>query len=316
MTNEEFLKKAQSVHKGKFIYEKTNVDKRDEKGRVIITCHIHGDFLQQVNSHLQGQGCPLCSHRSKKYTVDEIKNKITEKYGDKYDVSLIKEYKSNVQKLPLICKEHGYFEANWNDLSHNHGCQICGRIRNYDSLRKTTEQFCKESKKIHGDKYDLSSVKYVNAFTHITLKCNTCGNIFEITPHDHLKGRGCPNCNESHLENEVRVMLKQHNIKYIDRCNKKTFEWLNRQHLDFYLPEFNVCIECQGLQHFESIKFFGGDEKLKIREKRDENKKKLCEEHGIKILYFTHENYQTFLGEKIIKNKDSLLNEILSNSKK
>ena len=46
MEKNEFVKKARLVHGEKFIYDKTDLNNRDSKGRVIITCPIHGDFLQ------------------------------------------------------------------------------------------------------------------------------------------------------------------------------------------------------------------------------------------------------------------------------
>ena len=58
--------------------------------------------------------------------------------------------------------------------------------------------------------------------------------------------------------------------------------------LDFYLPEYKVAIECHGLQHFKPIDVFGGDEFFKLTQKRDIEKKRLCEEHGIQILYFSN----------------------------
>lgn len=42
----------------------------------------------------------------------------------------------------------------------------------------------------------------------------------------------------------------------------------------------------------------------------DSNKNKLCKEHNVKILYYTHENYDSFLGEQLIKDTDKLLEEI------
>ena len=39
--------------------------------------------------------------------------------------------------------------------------------------------------------------------------------------------------------------------------HRKHFEWLGQQHLDFYLPEFNIAIECQGEQHYEPVDFAG-----------------------------------------------------------
>ena len=307
LTLKEFKERACLTHKGKYIYDKTDLDNRDEKGRVIITCPIHGDFPQAPKNHLHGQGCPNCSHKSTKYTVEEIKEKIINKYNGKYNVSLIKNYERNTQRLPLICDEHGYFEATWNDLSHNHGCQKCGRIKNYEPLRKTTENFIKESVDIHGDRYDYSLVDYKRAFDNVTLKCNKCGHIFPITPHDHLKGKGCPRCKESHLENEIRLLLERKNVEYLGR---KRFNWLGQQHLDFYIPKYNVAIECQGKQHFEVIEHFGGKDGFNKRLLLDKNKKELCEEHNIKLLYFTHEDYDTFIGEKLIKTTDDLLKRI------
>ena len=80
--------------------------------------------------------------------------------------------------------------------------------------------------------------------------------------------------------------------------------------LDFYLPEYNVAVECQGIQHFDIVKNWGGNKKLKRQKELDKNKKELCEEHGIKILYFTHEDYKLFLGELLIKSTNELLRKI------
>lgn len=61
--------------------------------------------------------------------------------------------------------------------------------------------------------------------------------------------------------------------------------WLiynSNQHVDFYLPKHNIVIECQGIQHFESVKFFGGEENFNETVLRDKNKLSLCTENGIK----------------------------------
>ena len=310
ITTEEFKNRVVLVHKGKYTYDKTDLEHRDDKGKVIITCPIHGDFLQTPKNHLHGQGCPLCNHRSIKYTVNEIKEKILNKYGDNYDVSLIKEYNCNTQKLPLLCKEHGYFEATWNDLDHNHGCQICGKIKNHNSTRKSSEKFIEESKIIHGDKYDYSLVNYKSAHSHITLICKKCGKIFKITPHEHLRGKGCPRCNESIIENEVRMFLDNNNIRYIERCRNNILPWIGRQHLDFYLPDYKIAIECQGEQHFEPIGYFGGEAGFIKRQELDIKKKELCENNGTLLLYYSKNKSKKMLGNKIYHSFNELMNAI------
>ena len=86
---------------------------------------------------------------------------------------------------------------------------------------------------------------------------------------------------------------------------------MGNQSLDFYIPEYNVAIECQGEQHFNEIKHFGGINKFKKTQLRDKKKKQLCEENGIKLLYYTNiEGFTEFLGEELIKDEEKLLEKI------
>ena len=75
----------------------------------------------------------------------------------------------------------------------------------------------------------------------------------------------------------------------IENVQQKTFPWLKYRsnlHIDFYLPEYNLGIECQGYQHFFPVKYFGGDEIFQKIQIRDDLKWKLCNEHNIKIVYY------------------------------
>lgn len=67
---------------------------------------------------------------------------------------------------------------------------------------------------------------------------------------------------------------------------QKKFEWLCRQSLDFYLPDYNIAIECQGNQHFEPIEHFGGKQMLLYFKDRDYRKYTLCKTNCIIILYY------------------------------
>ena len=156
------------------------------------------------------------------------------------------------------------------------------------------EQFIEKAKKIHGNKYDYSKVEYVNNHTKVCIICPEHGEFWQL-PSKHLSKHGCQLCNESHLEKTIRVLLDENNIKYIYQANKKNFTWLNKQSLDFYLPDYNVAIECQGEQHYKPVDFgFNNQNKaeinfLKILE-NDLKKKKLCYKHNIKLFYFTNES--------------------------
>lgn len=86
---------------------------------------------------------------------------------------------------------------------------------------------------------------------------------------------------KSYLENDVMLMLRSRGILY---KREQMFPWMGRKRLDFYLPELNVAIECQGVQHF--YKYGTNDKDFENRKKRDEDKYNECKNNGIKLLYF------------------------------
>ena len=103
-------------------------------------------------------------------------------------------------------------------------------------------------------------------------------------------------------------MLIEYNIKYE---KQKRFKWLGKQSLDFYLPEYNIAVECQGIQHFKPVEYFGGDEEFLKQIKRDNLKKVKCIKNNINILYYSDKNY----NKEIINNKEKILKNILKYKK-
>ena len=115
-------------------------------------------------------------------------------WGDRFDYSLIEEYKNGNQKLPIRCKKHDYvfYQRGSNHLTGFCGCDRCANESRLAKKRDTKEEFIAKAEKVHGKgKYDYSLVNYVNNTTKVKIKCNNCGRIFEQTPAGHLSGRGC-----------------------------------------------------------------------------------------------------------------------------
>ena len=174
----------------------------------------------------------------------------------------------------------------------------------------TTEEFIKKAKEIHGDKYDYSKVEYKTMHTKVCIICPEHGEFWQ-TPFKHIKEKqGCPSCKESHLEEEVRVILSENNINFVyDKAN----EYIGKQRFDFYLPDYNIAIECQGIQHFKPSSFSNKIDGKKYYEKikkMDKQKYNNANINNIKILYYSNLGYNIFLGEKILKNKTDLLSAI------
>ena len=209
-------------------------------------------------------------------------------HGDKYDYS-ITEYINCRTKIKFICPHHGIVEQ----FPNNHikyGCRFCSYKKVSDTQRKTFEAFLEQANKIHGNKYDYSKADYINSSTKICIICPEHGEFWQ-TPSKHLYRQGCPKCKRSHLENEISMFLEEKNIHYIEQYSPDFLKnGKGRQKIDFFLPDFNVGIECQGIQHFSDSIFNERSQTLK-NIKRDITKKTKCDNNGIKIVYFTKKEY-------------------------
>lgn len=154
-------------------------------------------------------------------------------------------------------------------------------------LIKNTDTFIAEAMSVHENKYDYSKTIYEGAHKKVCIICPEHGEFWQ-TPTGHVANReGCPECKvkKSKIEQEVEKILKDSEILYE---TQQKFEWLKNKKsllLDFYLPQYNIGIECQGSQHFIPINYFGGLENFNEIKKRDIEKKNLCDKNGVKLFY-------------------------------
>lgn len=284
----DFVEKAKLVHNDKYDYSK--VEYSNNHTKVCITCPEHGDFWQTPKAHLSGRGCPKCKHSGRKYTLHEFIEASNKKHNNKYDYSKVA-YIDSKTKVCIICPEHGEFWQAPAEHLYGYGCYKCARENSY----LTTDEFIYKANKIHNGKYDYSNVKYEKWLKKIPIICPKHGEFWQ-TPCKHLKGQGCPKCKSSHLELFTMNVLNEMGVKFKHQANKDDLDWLGRQKLDFFLPDHNVAIECQGEQHFGCVELWGGKNGLEKRIKLDKDKLKKCTEHGVTVYYIGEESYANKYG--------------------
>jgi len=95
--------------------------------------------------------------------------------------------------------------------------------------------------------------------TKIKIICKNHGE-FTTTPNNHLRGSGCPSCGQSKGEDRIQKLLEENNIKFIKQHRFPDCKNIKPLSFDFYLLEYNTCIEFDGIQHFEPRIKFGGEE--------------------------------------------------------
>ena len=314
-TTESFIEEAKKVHGDFYDYSETIYV--NAKTKVKIICPKHGPFWQNPNNHLKGIRCPHCGSEIGGQKIasntEEFIRKATALHGDKYDFSKVK-YTAAVDKVLVICKEHGVFWMTPQNILAGHGCPICAGNTQLD-----TEEFIKRSNEIHEGVYDYTKTQYINNHEKVCIICHQKDRYgkehgeFWQNPASHMKGVGCPKCKSSKLEKQVRSFLNRNDIAFEEQ---QTFDWLidlGHMYLDFFIPEYGVAIECQGNQHFIPQEIWGGEDGLIVMQRRDQLKKKLCNEHGIEIIYYSnlHIHYPYYVLEDL----GQLLDAIKKNGK-
>ena len=105
-TTEEFIKKSIEIHGSKYDYNKTEYIHGNTE--VIITCAIHGDFLQTPNNHKDMCGCPVCGKIISKPEI-ELADFLAE-FGEviRNDRTFLKNYKEIDIIMPgfKLCVEY------------------------------------------------------------------------------------------------------------------------------------------------------------------------------------------------------------------
>lgn len=318
VTQEEIISRFREVHGDKYDYSRTAYNGCKEK--VLVGCRIHGDFLIDARNHLRGSGCKECGCESRNMAVrekckDEFEAKARKVHGGKYDYSLVY-YVDAVTRVNIICPKHGVFLQEPTYHLNGNGCNLCALERAAESKKKkSVESFEAKARDVHGEKYDYSLVEYSRSHDYVDIICPIHG-VFKQSPSNHLSGCGCPKCHISHMEEKLTSWLESNNV---DFEFQKRFPWLSLQSLDFYLPKHNIAIECQGVQHFKPIDYFGGALNFKRQVNRDKLKHSLCKENGVNVIYFCENRYAKYYegtNYTFFSDKDGIIKYIKENEGK
>ena len=81
--------------------------------------------------------------------------------------------------------------------------------------------------------------------------------------------------------------------------------WLSPQHLDFFVEDLSIAVEYMGLQHYEPVSVFGGEEALQATRERDQRKRRLCEGMGVRLFDVRHD-------EDVGQRAKEIYNEVLT----
>ena len=235
----------------------------------------------------------------KKLTTEQWINLAKEVHGEKYDYTQTM-YSTAKQKLKIICPIHGEQEM----LPHHHvrgyGCGKCGKeqINISNGKQLSQEQFLEKVSSIEG--LDFTNSIYKTKRSNITVRCLIHGE-YTTKAEVLLKGCGCPKCKSSKGEDIIETWLINNSINYTTQKTFKNCIYERPLKFDFYLSDYNICIEYDGEQHFRPVKYWGGIEGFKKLIIKDELKNLYCQKNNLSLLRISYKDNIIETLEKTIK---------------
>lgn len=241
------------------------------------------------------------------YTIENIVNwiKINKK---PFEFTRGQYLGNDIRSLTFYCCNcEREWDTCWSSIIHvGTGCPYCGKkILGDINLENQRPDISKEWN--YSKNTSSPSEYFQSSSKRVWWLCSKCGHEWEATIANRTskKGTGCPRCNINLSKGvvEIEKILISFDVNYILEKTFKNCRYKLPLPFDFYLPEFNACIEYQGEHHYMPVRY--GNRSLKSSEEefelwkiKDEIKENFCIRNKInliKIPYWEFDNIYEIL---------------------
>lgn len=194
-------------------------------------------------------------------------------------------------------KGHEAYWTRWNTFKSGHRCPHC-KNENYKG-KWNRDEIIRFVNNEEGYEF-IEFIKFDKVKSRIKIKCPK-SHTYEVTFSKFKEGRRCPVCKESKGEKVIEKILKEFNIGYARQHRFDDCRFKYRLPFDFYLTDYNICIEFDGRQHFEIVGTFGGFDSFIDTIIRDTVKNEYCKKNNIRLIRIPYWDMENI--EKIIVNE-------------
>ncbi len=282
---------------------------KGQNEKILCKCIVHNEEFYGIPRKLyEGNiSCPKCKYENLRNRQLLTHNQFVKKLESvKPEIKVVGRYIDSTTPILMYCMIHNKFFYESPNTYLYKKKKACCPFENVQ--KKSNEQFKKELKKVTYENI-IPLEEYKGYNTKIKFKCLDHDYEWISTPNKVLSSKKCPMCSISKNEIYIIELLKSLHINYI---HQKRFEDCRDQKVlpfDFYLPDYNLCIEYDGeghyLESFYERSTANTQELLLKTQKHDQIKTNYCNQNNIELLripYWEQENL-----ENMIKNKINML---------
>ena len=275
----------------------------------------HGSYEISIKHFCLGNRCPYCTRKSGKvhlkdsfaqYHIDNTDPNFVEKYwSDKNTLNPWELSPNTLKKIWIKCQEKDYHEdylVSCFNFYKGSRCSYCNgkSVSKLESFgikyQNKIKYWSNKNKKTPYEVLPNSNKKY-------WFICQSCGKNFKRSVQNISISHCvmCNECNSSSLELKVASVLDKFNIEYDTQKKFNNLIGLGKGKLsyDFYIPKYNILLECQGEQHEHFCEgMHRGKYDFKRQQEHDRRKFNYALEHNyipMEIWYWDYDNIEEIL---------------------
>lgn len=227
------------------------IDTIRENGRITIVfiCNKHKELGEQhmpkYNMEREIKGCKYCS--GKQLPNWYILKKVNEVNPN---IILLEPYKNLTSKIKCFCTEHNIpTNKTMQQILRGQGCYYCGVKKLSELSFLSLNDF---QKSVYEKNKDIIVLEYNGMNLKAKFKCKICGYEWYSSANSMVtNGKQCPKCmNYYNGEHKISCLLDMWGIQYTEQFRFLECKDQRPLPFDFYLLDYNVCIEFDGQQHF------------------------------------------------------------------
>lgn len=283
-------------------------DYQNAHSKLKYLCHKHGLKETIFWNFLHNEiGCDECSYEliadSKRYSTEKVIHIIEEKNGNKLlnPNDYLNMYTNNLEILCGSCDSIYTTSLSAYVLSSGM-CRLCAN-KSISENRKLNEDELIKRIESKNNNILLNPNDYMNVYEkNLHIICGSCKKEFvsSLNTIDIGSGR-CPKCTKKKGEGEyiIEKFLIENNLSYIWQHKFDDCRDILPLPFDFYLPDYNMCIEFDGQHHYEPA---WGEERFKKTLLHDGMKNNYCRWNNIKLLripYWDGNNIEDILVKEL-----------------
>lgn len=252
-----------------------------------------------------GVRCEKCSRKlaGKKLreSAESVSNRVNTLHNGAY-LFVDTFFKNKLRMLTVTHKKCGTtYTTRADTFFRGAECKKCTYEKFSKEYVKKTAEYANEISEVTDGEYSLLG-EYTSVNTKVTLKHNSCGNIYEVFPYQFKRGKRCPKCSSmSYGEHYIEKALEKHSIMFIQQVTFPDCSDISNLSYDFQVGNF--LIEYQGQQHYHPVDLFGGKEQFSKQQKHDNIKRAYALSKGYSLIEIpytvsSYEDIESFLISK------------------